>query len=588
MPMLINPFKNGVGRIFSSPALSFSAPNYWDALAFALIFGLFIVIAFGAAQMATPFNLGQPMAISLDPRNLPDYALRTVLRLFIGLLFSLLFTFIVGAMAAKNKRAERIIIPIIDIMQSVPILSFLSISVAGFIALFRGSMLGPECAAIFVIFTSQVWNMTLSFYQSLSTVPKDLSEVAKVFKLSSWQRFWRIEVPFSMPGLLWNMMVSMSGSWFFVTASEAFSVANQNITLPGIGSYIALAIANANTTAILYAVVTMMIVIFLYDQLLFRPLVQWSFRFKIEEILDEKESYSLITNLFRSTKLVKRCGAIIVRLFDSFVNIPYFNVKQSYAVKSKAGLLWQKIIVVGINSALVLALILAILSIVRFLHHSIGLADIREVVFLGLITGARVLILIFICSLIWVPVGVWIGFRPRVAQFIQPIVQFLAAFPANLLFPIVTIVIIKYGLNVNIWASPLMVLGTQWYILFNVIAGASTIPQDLKLAAKSFGIKGWLKWRRLILPGIFPYFITGAITASGGAWNASIIAETITWGSTKLNVLGLGGYIARFASSGNFPRIILGTITMCVFVLLINRILWRPLYNKVIERFKTE
>jgi NitT/TauT family transport system permease protein len=583
-------FKNNSSRIFRSPALATSTPNHWDAIALALIFGILIMVAWGAAQMATPFNLGQPTTISLNPKYLPNYALRTVLRLFIGLFFSLLFTFAVGAMAAKNKRAEKFIIPIIDIMQSVPILSFLSISVAGFIAMFKGSMLGPECAAIFVIFTSQVWNMTLSFYQSLSTVPKDLSEVATVFKLSSWQRFWRIEVPFSMPGLLWNMMVSMSGSWFFVTASEAFSVANQNITLPGIGSYIALAIVHANSAAILYAVTTMLLVIFLYDQLLFRPLVQWSTKFKIEEILEEKEAHSLVTDLFRNTRLVRRSGAVIVKIFDSFVNIPFLNPQPTYTVKpkSKSVSIFQRTIVIGVNLFLVVALFAALAAIVLFLRRTVTLNDVRETLFLGLITGARVMILIFLCSLIWVPIGVWIGFRPRVAQIIQPVVQFLAAFPANLLFPIVTIAIIKYGLNVNIWVSPLMVLGTQWYILFNVIAGASTIPQDLKLAAKSFGIKGWLRWRRLILPGIFPYFITGAITASGGAWNASIIAETVSWGATKLHAIGLGGYITQCTSQGDFPHIILGTITMCVFVLIINRILWRPLYNVVIERFRTE
>lgn len=569
-------------------AITWPIPNYWDLLAMCIIFGIIIFLVWGAAQMTRPYDLGQPLPISLDPSHLPFYALRTTLRMFIALFFSLLFTFVFGTWAAKSKRAERIIIPLIDIMQSAPVLSFLAITAPIFILLFRGSLLGPECAAIFAIFTAQVWNMALSFYQSVSTVPKDLREVSKIFQLSAWQSFWRMEVPFAMPGLLWNMMMSMSGSWFFVTASEAISVANQKITLPGIGSYIAMAIVHANKMAIVYAIAAMLIIIFLYDQLLFRPLVVWSEKFKSEEVLDEKPSHSWIADLFHRALFLRQIGAIITTIFNGFVNLPWLNKKPIYRMPSKFDLIKERSLIILANIIIWAAILTTVFIVGHFLYIRISWKDIEQTLWLGLITGIRVMVLITLCSLIWIPVGVWIGFRPRVAEKVQPILQFLAAFPANLLFPIATYLIIKYALNTNIWVSPLMVLGTQWYILFNVIAGASTIPEDLRQTARSFGVKGWLCWKRLYLPGIFPYFVTGAITAAGGAWNASIVAEAVGWGVTKLKIIGLGGYIAHSSDIGNFSHIALGTIIMCLFVLIINRLLWRPLYNIAIEKFRAE
>ncbi|MBN2689373.1 MAG: ABC transporter permease subunit [Gammaproteobacteria bacterium] len=582
--------------------IGWSVPNYWDAVALALIVAIFAVLGWTAMQMATPYNVGQAIPISLSPRSLPVYAMRTVLRMFIALFCSLIFTFVFGAVAAKNKKAERIIIPLIDVLQSIPVLSFLSISVAGFILLFRGSLLGPECAAIFAIFTSQVWNMTLSFYQSVKSVPKDLREVTAIYQLSSWQKFWRLEVPYAMPGLLWNMMMSMSGSWFFVVASEAISVANQHINLPGIGSYIAVAIAHADKTAIYYAIGAMLIVILLYDQLLFRPLVQWSEKFKFDEVLDERISRSWVVNLFQRTRVLRQVSVLFYLLFDKFVNINYLlkrhssffqhhlRGRQDPGADKKKNLKyffvkWKIIPLLG--DLIVFALFVMLLFYLwHFLVDFVTWHDVARTFVLGSVTALRVLVLIFLCSLIWVPVGVWIGFRPRLTEFIQPIIQFLAAFPANLVFPIVALWIVKYKLDVNIWTSPLMVLGTQWYILFNVIAGASAIPEEVRLVSKNLGVKGFVKWRRLILPAIMPFFVTGAITAAGGAWNASILAEAINWGNIKLNAVGLGAYITHYTRVGNFPHVILGTAVMCLFVLVINRILWRPLYNLAIERFK--
>ncbi len=576
---------NFLRTTFMSGAKAKPYPNYWDMVALLLVLGVIVLLAWVAKQMAVPYELGQAIPISLDPHHLPGYALRTVLRMLIALFFSLLFTFTFATWAAKSKRAERIIIPFIDILQSVPILGFLSITVVGFISLFPGSLLGPECAAIFVIFTSQAWNMALGFYQTIRSVPAELNEAANMFHLSAWQRFWRIDVPFSLPGLLWNMMMSVSAGWFFVVASEAISVSNQQILLPGIGSYITLAIATSNMQAIGYAILTMFIVILVYDQLLFRPLVAWAEKFKTEQVAEEdKEAHSWVINLLHRTQFLRYVGMQLTYLFDRFVNLSFLKSKPVHSHRLRASRyarymawLWNSLFICMIAGAVV------------FLYHvifrSAPLATVGHVFILGLITALRVFILVVICTLIWVPIGVWIGLRSNVAHIVQPIAQFLAAFPANLLYPLVFIVIVTYHLNVNIWVTPLMMLGAQWYIVFNVVAGASVIPKDLLQVADNLDLNVWLRWRRLILPSIFPYYITGAITAVGGAWNASILAEVVSWGNHQLVADGLGAYITEQTTKGDFLHISLGIAMMCLLVLIFNRIVWRPLYVLSRERF---
>ncbi|WP_427853178.1 ABC transporter permease [Legionella gresilensis] len=533
--------------------------------------------------MAVPYQLGDPLSISLSPTKLPFYAARTVLRMFIALILSILFTFIVGTLASKNRRAEQIIIPAIDILQAVPVLSFLSITVTGFIHLFPNSLLGPECASIFAIFTAQVWNITFSFYQSLKTLPDDLKEAAAMFQLSAWQRFWKVEVPFSMSSLLWNMMISMSASWFFVVLSEAIVVAHQQIRLPGVGSYIAVAIEQHNLAAVGYAILTMIIVIFLYDQILFRPLIAWSEKFKIEQRPDEEEYQSWLIDLIRGSQLMKRLRNNASIIKEKFVNARWLShgppVSKEIDLHHQRRLdwIWNSFVLLGIASGSWFLL--------EFILAKLKFSDILYVFALGAATGTRVIILIVLSSLIWIPVGVWIGLRPRIAQKIQPIIQFVAAFPANLFYPLIVIAIVRFNLSVEIWVTPLMILGTQWYILFNVIAGASAIPRDLYLAANNFGLSGWLWWKRLALPGIFPFYITGAITAAGGAWNASIVAELVSWGNTTLRATGLGEYIQASTLAGDFPRIALGTGMMCLYVLAFNHLLWRPLYRLAHERF---
>lgn len=581
MNILNNPLKH--------PTKRKPYPNYWDLVALFFVFSLIGVLAWNAKQMAAPYYLGQPLPISLNPRYLPMYALRTVSRMLIALIFSLLFTFTLATWAAKNRRAERIIIPMIDILQSVPILGFLSIALVGFIRLFPGSLFGPECAVIFVIFTSQAWNMALGFYQTVRSVPSDLEEAASMFHLSAWQRFWRIEVPFSLPGLLWNTMMSMSAGWFFVVASEAITVNNQDILLPGIGSYITLAIKAANMQAISYAILTMFIVILIYDQLLFRPLVAWAEKFKTEQIgQDNREVHSWFINLLLRTRFLRYLGDQFVLLFDVFVNIPFFRFTS--IPQKRKGWFIQNDAWITRAWDILLALIggAAIVFLIHFIVKNIPFGSVKHVFILGLITSVRVVILIFLCTLIWVPVGVWIGLRPNVATIIQPIAQFLAAFPANLLYPLVVILIVTYHLNVNIWLTPLMILGAQWYILFNVVAGASVLPKDLLHVADNLGLNMRLRWQRLILPGIFPYYITGAITASGGAWNASIVAEVVNWGDKKLVATGLGAYISHYTEIGDFPHVALSIGMMCILVLVFNRLIWRPLYVLASTRFQLE
>jgi NitT/TauT family transport system permease protein len=554
----------------------------WDILAVLLILGLLVFLGEASRNLFEPLTELQRQPPSLDPRNLPEYAARTTLRMLIAMVLSLFFTFTYATLAAKSRSAERLLVPLLDILQSVPILGFISITVVFFMSLAPGRVLGAEFASIFAIFTSQAWNMAFSFYQSLRTVPTELEEAARNFRLSAWMRFWRLDVPFAMPQLIWNMMMSMSGSWFFVVASEAISVGNTTVTLPGVGSYIALAIERRNLAAVCWAIGTMLVVILIYDQVLFRPLVAWADRFRFEQEPGAPPPQSWVFDVLRRSRIIERLTQPVAGLWR-------LSLRRQKNDKAPAGALAKR---AGRSLALLSAAVVFVLAAVtlwqlaQFAVEGLALRDVGITMLLGFATLARVVVLIAVATLIWVPIGVWVGTRPRVANFMQPIAQFLAAFPANLLFPIVVSGIVAWQLNPNIWLSPLMILGTQWYILFNVIAGAAAIPAELRSVAVNLRVRGWLWWRRVALPAVLPYYVTGAITASGGSWNASIVAEVASWGDVHLHAEGLGAYIAEQTDAGDFHRIVLGIAVMSLFVVVVNRVFWRPLYRYAERKFR--
>ena len=557
--------------------------NRWDLLAGSLVLGAIALFVVAGQQMRAPMATLQATPISLDPGQLPGYALRTTVRMFVAMGFSLLFTLIVGTLAARNQRARTIVLPLLDVLQSVPVLGYLSFTVVLFLTLFPGSVLGAELAAIFAIFTSQVWNMTFSFYQSLRTVPADLHDAARTLRLSPWQRFWHLDVPFATPGLVWNAMVSISGGWFFVVACEAIAVGAHTIQLPGIGSYVAVAIEQRDLGAVGWALVAMLVVIGLTDLLVFRPLVAWSDQFRLGGSRVDVAPKSWMLGVWRRTRLLRDAGAALRRGLGKVTlrsaSRPTRRSDMQRSVTRLADLAYHVSVAAVAAAAAWYAL--------HFLA-AIEAAEWLRVFGLGAVTLVRVLVVTALAMLVWVPVGVAIGLRPKWTARVQPVVQFLAAIPVNLLFPLAVYAIVHLHLHPDIWLSPLVILGAQWYILFNVIAGASTIPQDLLEISRNLQVKGWLRWRNVLLPGIAPYAITGALTAWGGAWNATIVAEVVYWGDQRLVARGLGAYIALNTEAGDFARIALGVAVMCVYVAVFNRLMWRPLYDAAERRFRLD
>jgi NitT/TauT family transport system permease protein len=553
-------------------------PNQWDVIALVVIMAVFVAIARAYHGISAPLPPADQPVVTLDYWQLPYYALRTTLRMFAALACSFVFTFTYATLAAKSRRWEMVLIPVLDILQSVPILGFLSFTVTFFLGLFPGNVLGAECAAIFAIFTSQAWNMAFSFYQSLRTVPRDLDEVARGLRLTGWQKFWQLEAPFAVPGLIWNTMMSMSGGWFFVVASEAITVGDTTITLPGVGSFIAKANDAGDWSAVFAAVVTMAIVILAYDQLLFRPIIAWAAKFRVELSASQQVEESWVLNLVQRTYWVRHAFRPVALGLRSLgllrIGMPKLlpaNVVPKSATASRAiDVLWVALIaVVGIYAAW---------SAVAYVATELGWSDVGDVFVLTFYTLLRVVVLMALASVFWVPVSIYIGLRPRLAESVQPIAQFLAAFPVNLLFGVAVSLVLTFHLNPDIWLSGLIVFGTQWYIVFNTIGGAAAFPNDLREASANFHIHGWDWWRKVILPGVAPYYLTGAITASGGSWNAAIVAEYVKWKDQTVTAHGVGAYIAQATDKGDFPKIVLGVAMMSVFVTLFNRLFWRQLY----------
>jgi NitT/TauT family transport system permease protein len=523
--------------------------------------------------------------VSLDPVNLPYYAARSMLRMFLGLFFSLIFTLSYGYACAKSKKAEKVLIPILDILQSVPVLGFLTVTITGFIALFRGSLLGLECASIFLVFTAQAWNMTFSFYHSLVTLPKELDEAGTLFRLSKWRRFISIEVPSAMIGLVWNAMMSFGGGWFFVAVSEALTVDKDTYTLPGIGSYVAKAVNAKDLHALAWALFAMMVMIVLVDQLFWRPMVAWSEKFKMEHSSSGDPPHSWMLDVIRGSKIPRQISRSFRRAFRRVPAVHVSRPKIHFPDRLKPKAKW-------LNDDVIFGIFIGVIIMAgvyygfRFIDQEVHGSEVLTCAWLGFLTLLRVLSIVILATIVWTPIGVWIGFNNKLAQAAQPIVLFLASFPANFLFPAVTIVFLKFDISLSWGSIILMALGTQWYILFNTIAGAMSVPTDLREMAKNFGLKGWHLWKQLIIPSIFPAWVTGALTASGGAWNASIVAEVVTWGDHKLTAPGLGAYIAQYTDPRDIPRVVLGVTVMSFYVVGINRLFWRRLYKLAESRYR--
>ncbi|WP_284740411.1 ABC transporter permease [Amycolatopsis sp. RTGN1] len=555
-----------------------------DVLVFlgaAALLWLVVRLAHGATAAWTPATA--PSTVSTDPAELPYYAARSLLRMFIALGLSVLFTFVYATAAARLRRTEKVLIPLLDILQSVPILGFLSVTITGFIALFPGSELGLECASIFAIFTSQAWNMTFAFHHSLVSQPRELDEASRLLRLSRWQRFWRVDVPGGMIPLVWNGMMSFGGGWFFLTASEALSVNNHDWALPGIGAFVATAGDNGELGKVFLAIGVMIVMVVGVNVLFWRPLTAWAERFRVEESEAAEAPRSITLDLLRRSRIPAFLGKIFGRLVYPLDRVLAVFGLAEHPLRTSPG---RRRAGDAVFAVVVLALITyGLIRMVTFIADTTGFGEVGHALLLGLITFVRVLALVAVATVVWVPVGVWIGLNPRVSRLAQPVVQVLASFPANFLFPLITAVLVATGISLDWGGILLMALGAQWYILFNVIAGASAIPNDLREAAANLRLPRKLWWRRLILPAIFPSYVTGGITAAGGAWNASIVAEIVSYNGTTLTATGLGAYISEATGSGDAGRILIGVTVMSLYVVGLNRLFWRRLYALAERRF---
>lgn len=571
---------------FLQDEIEFSWRDIVSAVTFIAIFWIIVRLL---DDINVSIEQAHVQSIDLSYHKIPYYMLRSTLRMFIAYVASLLFTMVFGYWAYKSKRARTIIIPAVDILQSVPVLGFLSITVTGFMAIFPQRLIGIEMASLFAIFTGQVWNMTLGFYHSLITLPNDLEEVAKINHLNPWQKFSRLELPNSTISLVWNSMMSFGGGWFFVVQSEMITVLNKHIKLPGIGSYMGAALEAGNSKAAVYAVIAMIFTIVFIDQFLWKPVTIWSLKFKNEQVQSNEVSHSIIFNILSKSSAINKLSdsifSFIDWVFNNFFKINFFknffNEEKNISTHQKPRDLFFYVCI-----TLLIGFVLYY-SFIKF-EGKFSLSDVLLVLKLGTYTMLRVFLMVIISTLIWTPIGVWVGFKPKVARIVRPLAQIGASFPINMTFPIMVAFYIRHDISINWGSIFLLSLGAQWYILFNVIAGASSIPSDMRESAKIFKLKGFKLWKKMIIPAIFPFWVTGACTAAGGAWNASIVAEYATFGKDKLVAQGLGAYITQVTNEGNWTGIFLSITAMSIFVILINRFLWRKLYKFSAEKFHFE
>ncbi|MBI4596398.1 MAG: ABC transporter permease subunit [Candidatus Tectomicrobia bacterium] len=523
--------------------------------------------------------------ISLDARLLPYYSFRSLARMTIAYFLSVIFSLVYGYMAAKNKTARTFMLPILDILQSIPILSFLPVVLLSLTAILK-ERIAVEIAAIILIFTSQAWNMIFSFYQSLTTIPSDLKEAAEIYRFNWWLRFKALELPFAALGLIWNSIMSWAGGWFFLMAAEIFTVGQRDFRLPGLGSYLQLAANEGDIMDIMQGVAALILMIVVLDQLIWRPLLAWADKFKVEstegEEMPESWFYDLLSRSLLIRRFIARPAAYLLEQIDSLL-ISLFQkktVNKRLNQQRQFGVwMWRFLGLVAVGVFLY-GVVKAVFMVFQLSPSSWGQ--------LALAAGASWLrvILSLIIALLWtVPLGVAIGLKPRLASILQPILQIVASIPATALFPIILIFLIGLPGGLNLAAILLMLLGTQWYLLFNIIAGAMAIPRDLINTTTSLGLKGWDRWKTLNLPALYPYLITGLIIAHGGAWNATVVAEFVSFGGSDIHTVGLGALISQSTKSGNYSLLLVSTLAMIFIVISTNRFIWRRLYKLAEERF---
>jgi len=575
------------------PPIRRPAGSHW-AWAFLIDIAVFLVVlaaiygvyAIGRTWLAP---VSTRAVISQSPRSLPLYAFYSLVRIAIAYLLSLAFALAYGYLAARSKHAEIVLVPLLDILQSIPVLSFLPGVMLAMVALFPHSQLGIELGSIILIFTGQVWNIAFSFYSSLKTIPRDLREAAIIYRFSSWQRFLQLDVPFSTIGLVWNSMMSVAGGWFFLMACEMFVLGNRDFRLPGLGSFLQTAASNGDTRSILWGLAAMVAVIVLLDQLIWRPVIAWADKFKFEQVETAKAASTNLLSMLGRASLVIRLYRAAIRPVTEWITLSIaagarraaatFSVPKRESTRRGLLVALAAVILVGLGFAV--------------FHAGRELSDLHRADYLTLLRSAGFTLLrvngALLLGALWtVPVGVAIGFSPRLARLAQPLAQIAASVPATALFPVILLFLIRLRGGLELAAIVVMLLGTQWYILFNVIAGAMAIPTDLKEAATIFRFSSWDRWRYVILPGIFPYLVTGLVTASGNAWNASIIAEYFHFQGSIVQTIGLGSAISSASDAGRFDVLLASTIIMATIVVLINRLVWRRMYRLASTRFKLE
>ena len=579
-------------RLFRSPTLSRSLvlertwPFFLDLSVAACGLALFY-----AVLRIAEYWMGHPVpAVEISPsaKMLPLYAFYSIVRIFVAYLLSLIFAVGYGYVAAYNPRVEAFMIAVLDILQSIPVLSFLPAVMLAMISLIPGRQLGVEMGAILLIFTGQVWNMAFSFYSSLKSLPRELREASKVFRFSAWQRFWQLELPYSAIGLVWNSMVSVAGGWFFLMACEMFVLGDRDFRLPGLGSYLQTAASTGDTHAMLWGSVTMILIIVATDQLVWRPVIAWADKFKFEQGESTSRKTSPILYLLQNSNALGWLRQATFVPAGEFIYGRLARRQRELTARPihtarKRSQLGAVVLIIAATLLVAFAAFRA-LELLRHIHG----AEIVELLRGAGATFLRVNAALLIASAWTIPTGVAIGFHPRLARIAQPLAQIAASYPATAIFPILLLALVRWGGGLGVGSVALMLLGTQWYILFNVIAGASAIPSDLKEVARLFKFSQWQKWKIVILPGIFPYLVTGLVTASGGAWNASIVAEYFHLKDRTLETLGLGAQISAASDHGQFSILLLATIIMSLMVVTVNRLVWRPMFRLAESKFRLD